>query len=105
MYSSTAQCKHRDVRGEQFITWRKGRKGDGGIKTRQRGWAIDEEECYSGICCVASNIYNIFREAIAGISVSGQTVQLPEEAVEKHGPVVKRAVDKVTDAIDGVAPK
>jgi len=35
--------------------------------TRKRGWSIDNEERYSGMCCVASNIYNSFGEAIAGI--------------------------------------
>ena len=69
--------------------------------TRKRGWSIDNEERYSGMCCVASNIYNSFGEAIAGISVSGPTVRFPQHVISELGPKVKRAADEVTQAIGG----
>jgi IclR family acetate operon transcriptional repressor len=55
--------------------------------------------------CVASNIYNSFGEAIAGISVSGPTVRFPDDVVARLGPVVKHAADQVTRAIGGKAPR
>ncbi len=70
-------------------------------QTRTRGWSIDDEERYSGMRCVASNIYNTFGEAIAGISVSGPTVRFPNHVISELGPRVKRAADKVTSAIGG----
>ena len=73
-------------------------------ETRKRGWSIDDEERYSGMRCVASNIYNTFGEAVAGISVSGPTVRFPDEVVAKLGPLVKRAAAKVTNAIGGKVP-
>jgi IclR family acetate operon transcriptional repressor len=69
--------------------------------TRKRGWSIDDEERYSGMRCVASNIYNTFGEAIAGISVSGPTVRFPNHVISELGPKVKRAADEVTSAIGG----
>jgi IclR family acetate operon transcriptional repressor len=73
--------------------------------TRKRGWSIDNEERYSGMCCVASNIYNSFGEAIAGISVSGPTVRFPKHVISELGPKVKRAADEVTQAIGGKPPR
>jgi IclR family acetate operon transcriptional repressor len=73
--------------------------------TRKRGWSIDDEERYLGMRCVASNIYNSFGEAIAGISVSGPTVRFPDDVVARLGPVVKHAADQVTRAIGGKAPR
>ncbi len=69
--------------------------------TRKRGWSIDDEERYSGMRCVASNIYNTFGEAIAGISVSGPTVRFPNHVISELGPKVKQAADEVTNAIGG----
>lgn len=74
-------------------------------ETRKRGWSIDDEERYSGMRCVASNIYNTFGEAIAGISVSGPTVRFPDEVIAKLGPMVKRAAAEVTNAIGGKIPR
>jgi IclR family acetate operon transcriptional repressor len=69
--------------------------------TRKRGWSIDNEERYSGMRCVASNIYNTFGEAIAGISVSGPTVRFPNHVISELGPKVRQAADEVTNAIGG----
>ncbi len=74
-------------------------------ETRKRGWSIDDEERHSGMRCVASNIYNTFGEAIAGISVSGPTVRFPNHVISELGPKVKRAADEVTHAIGGKHPR
>lgn len=71
---------------------------------RQRGWSIDDEERYSGMRCVASAIYNTFGETIAGISVSGPTIRLPDHVIAELGPKVKKAADDVTTAIGGKLP-
>ncbi len=72
--------------------------------TRQRGWSIDDEERYAGMRCVASTIYNTFGEAVAGISVSGPTVRLPNHVISELGPKVKFAAAEVTNAIGGKLP-
>ena len=42
---------------------------------RVRGWSVDDEERNAGMRCVAAAIFNEFGEPVAGISVSGPTVQ------------------------------
>ena len=43
---------------------------------RARGWAMDDEERTEGMRCIAAPIFNEFREAIAGVSISGPTVRM-----------------------------
>lgn len=71
---------------------------------RSRGWSVDDQEHTLGMRCVASPIYNEYGEAIAGLSISGPTVRLPDHALAKVGPEVKRAADEITASIGGLAP-
>ncbi len=73
-------------------------------ETRRRGWAIDNEERTLGMRCVAAPIYNTFGEAIAGISVSGPTVRIPDDVLTEYGVLVRRAADRVTESIGGTRP-
>ncbi|MCP4319090.1 MAG: IclR family transcriptional regulator [Hyphomicrobiales bacterium] len=71
---------------------------------RERGWAIDNEERTLGMRCVAASVYNEFGEAIAGISVSGPSVRIPDTVLTEYGVLVRRAADEITESIGGVAP-
>lgn len=71
---------------------------------RRRGWAIDNEERTPGMRCVAAPIFNEFREAVAGISVSGPSVRMTDERLGELGPQVVRAADKITQSIGGQRP-
>jgi IclR family acetate operon transcriptional repressor len=68
---------------------------------RTRGWSIDDEEHTLGMRCLAAPIFNEYGEAVAGISVSGPAVRLPDETLAALGPVVKAAADGVTQAMGG----
>ncbi len=68
---------------------------------RTRGWSIDEEEHTLGMCCLAAPIFNEYGEAIAGISVSGPAVRLPDRKLAELGPVVRAAAEGVTRAMGG----
>lgn len=70
-------------------------------KTVQRGWAIDDEERNIGMRCLAAPVWNEHGEAVAGISVSGPTERLNDERIGEFGPSVKRAAEKLTEAIGG----
>ena len=69
--------------------------------TRERGWALDDEERYDGMRCIASPIFNSYGEAIAGISVSGPTVRFADKRLELIGPQVREAALQVTALIGG----
>lgn len=71
---------------------------------RRRGWALDDEERNLGMRCVAAAIYNEFGEAVAGVSISGPAVRIPDERVGELGPQVKRAAAEITESIGGMRP-
>jgi IclR family transcriptional regulator, acetate operon repressor len=72
--------------------------------TRKRGWSIDDEERNIGMRCLAAPIYNAFGEAIAGISISGPSVRMPDERLVELGPMVKSAAARITTEIGGTTP-
>lgn len=68
---------------------------------RARGWAMDDEERTLGMRCVAAPIFNEFREAVAGVSISGPTVRVTPERAASIGAQVRAAADRVTRATGG----
>ncbi|MGG6898001.1 HTH-type transcriptional regulator BhcR [Rhizobium sp. BR 315] len=68
---------------------------------RSRGWSIDDEEHTLGMRCVAAPIFDEYGDAIAGISVSGPAVRLPDARVDALGPVVRAAAEELTKAMGG----
>jgi IclR family acetate operon transcriptional repressor len=70
---------------------------------RARGWAVDDGERTEGMRCIAAPIFNEFREAIAGVSVSGPTVRMERTGGETLGARVREAADRITRAIGGTA--
>jgi IclR family acetate operon transcriptional repressor len=69
-----------------------------------RGWAVDDEERQLGMRCLAAPIFNEFREIVAGISISGPAVRLPDEKLAEFGPLVRECADEVTHRIGGTQP-
>lgn len=52
-------------------------------KIKSLGFAFDDEEKSVGMRCIAAPIFNIYGEAIAGISISGPSNRLPLERVQE----------------------
>lgn len=69
--------------------------------SRNRGWAYDDEERYVGMRCIAAGVYNEHGEVLAGISISGPTIRVSEQLIEKFGPMVRDAANELTKAIGG----
>lgn len=72
-------------------------------EVRARGYAVDDEERNPGMRCVGAPVFNEFGEAVAGISVSGPTVRVTEDAIARFGPLVRDAAARLTHAIAGRA--
>jgi IclR family transcriptional regulator, acetate operon repressor len=68
---------------------------------RARGYAIDDEERHAGMRCVAAAIFDEFGEPLAGVSVSGPSVRVTDEAIARFGPLVATAAADITAAIAG----
>ncbi len=67
----------------------------------KNGWAVDNEERYLGMRCVAAAVYNAQGEPIAGVSVSGPTARMTDQVLAETGPLVQAAAAKLTAMIGG----
>lgn len=70
-------------------------------QTRQRGYAIDDEEHAIGLRCIAAVIFNESAEAVAAVSVSGPMARIPDERIPLLGQHVKRKADAITAQFGG----
>lgn len=68
---------------------------------RARGFAIDNEEKSAGMRCIAAPVFDVNREAVAGISVSGPVSRVSLDQVEGLGRDVMAAARELTSAIGG----
>jgi IclR family transcriptional regulator, acetate operon repressor len=72
--------------------------------SRQRGWAVDDQEQAEGLRCVGAPVFNEHGEVIGAISVSGPTVRMSDERLGELGPMVKRAAAEITERVGGRRP-
>ncbi len=70
-------------------------------RTKARGYAFDAEERNIGMRCIAAPVYNVFGEAVAGISVSGPTSRITDDRIEELAQSVMSAASRLTRAIGG----
>jgi IclR family acetate operon transcriptional repressor len=73
--------------------------------TRERGWAIDDQEKAEGMRCAGAPVFNDHGEVIGALSVSGPAVRMTHERLGELGPLVKRAAADLTDRVGGIAPR
>jgi IclR family transcriptional regulator, acetate operon repressor len=73
--------------------------------TRQRGFAIDDEEHAFGLRCVAALIFDETGAAMAAISISGPTARISEARIAHLGDVVRRKADEITARLGGSLPE
>ncbi|WP_371223175.1 HTH-type transcriptional regulator BhcR [Roseovarius sp. 2305UL8-3] len=69
--------------------------------TRARGYSIDGEERNLGMCCIAAAVFDMNREAVAGISVSGPTSRVGVDQIEPLSKAVIGAASELSKAIGG----
>jgi len=72
--------------------------------TRQRGYAIDDEEKNPGMRCIAAPVFDVNGEAVAGISVSGPTARVGPDDLGPLSRPVMAAARELTRAIGGTPP-
>ena len=68
---------------------------------RQNGYSIDGEEKNLGMRCIAAPVFDINREAVAGISVSGPTSRVGTAEIEVLSQAVMTAASELTQAVGG----
>lgn len=72
------------------------------LNSRVRGYALDGEERNLGMRCIASPVFDMHGEAVAGISVSGPTSRVGETQIAEFGEAVVAAAQELTAAIGGI---
>ena len=87
----------------QSLTTAEDLEGDLRI-TRDRGYAIDDQERAEGMRCVAAPIFNAYGDPVAGLSVSGPTFRIDLAETPRIGALVRAAADEVTQATGGQLP-
>lgn len=73
-------------------------------RIRRQGYAIDDEDFFTGIRCVAAPVYGPHGEAICSISVSGLTSRLPDDRLERLGELLRDTAQEMTIALGGRLP-
>ncbi len=56
---------------------------------RERGYAVDNEELYYGIRCVAAAIFDHHRRVVGAVSISGTTARITKERIPELAQVVQ----------------
>jgi IclR family acetate operon transcriptional repressor len=72
--------------------------------TRQRGFAVDDEEHEIGLRCVAALVYNEVSEPIAAVSVSGPSTHFSHSDFPRFGRLLRQKAAEITAGLGGLAP-
>ena len=73
--------------------------------TRERGYAIDDEEHAEGMRCVAAPLWDEHGEPWAAISLAGPTSRITPERVAELGHLVRATAADLTRALGGRPPR
>jgi IclR family acetate operon transcriptional repressor len=71
--------------------------------TRRRGYSIDDEECHSGVRCVAAPIFSSDGSVVAAIGITAASVRLAEKRIPEVAAKV-RAVAAEASQLLGFSP-
>jgi len=75
------------------------------VATRERGYAIDDEEHADGLRCVAAPIWDENGEAWAAISLAGPVSRITPGRLAALGRLVRATADAITLALGGHPPR
>jgi IclR family acetate operon transcriptional repressor len=74
------------------------------VRTRQRGYAIDDEEKTEGMRCIAAPVHDLHGEVVAGISVSGPASRVSEAEIPRLAAAVTEAAASLSAALGAPIP-
>ncbi len=66
------------------------------VRVRERGFALDKEECEEGAYCVAVPVCNAQGRVEAALSISGPTVRLGDKRVPVLAPLMRRLGEELS---------
>lgn len=69
--------------------------------TRARGYSFDAEEKNIGMRCIAAPVFDVYGDAVAGLSISGPVARISDARVSTIGRQVREGADALTRALGG----
>jgi IclR family acetate operon transcriptional repressor len=73
-------------------------------RSRDRGYAVDDEEHAVGLRCIASVVFDEGSRAVAAVSVSGPMARIPDDRIPVLGEKVRLKAEAITAQFGGVVP-
>jgi IclR family transcriptional regulator, acetate operon repressor len=70
-------------------------------RSRERGYALDDEEHSIGLRCVAASVLDEHGEPTGAVSLSGPAVRLPDERIATLGALVRKTAEAISAAFGG----
>lgn len=67
--------------------------------TKERGFALDDQENELGGRCVSAAIFNHFQQPVAAISVSVPLARIPREKISYYGDKVKEMAEQISERL------
>lgn len=74
-------------------------------RSRERGYAIDDEEHAVGLRCIAAVVFDENADPLAAVSLSGPMARIPDERIPLLGGLVRRTADAITAQLGGALPE
>ena len=73
-------------------------------RIRARGFALDDEEIFPGLRCVAAPVFNFEGRVIAGVSVAGPVSRMPKDALPRFTTRVVGVATEISRRLGHVKP-
>lgn len=67
--------------------------------SRQRGWALDDEERSAGMRCIGAPVFDSLENVVAGVSISGPITRFPDDKLESLAASVVAAANSITNRL------
>ena len=65
-------------------------------EAREKGYAVDNEECELGTCCLAVPVRNYSGHICAAISINGPSTRINSRFIEENSGLLKEIVSGVS---------
>ncbi len=71
---------------------------------RADGYAVDDEETFAGVRCIAASIYDHRRQVIAALGISGPATRITQEQVPHFAQIVMRVAAQLSADLGAPEP-
>lgn len=73
--------------------------------TRKRGYSVDNEECHTGVRCVAAPIFSSDGNVVAAIGITAASVRLAEKRIPEIAAKVREVADEASRLLGYSCPE